>query len=171
MSSSIYPPPPAAGAFFIAAKAFNVLMQFEPARRVLHWEGLRGAAAGVLQLCVAGQEGRESLRETVGLLTSIVSTLRVPQQRHEPSDGDVDPSSASATPRSSYNGGYNPSRGGSSSSNASNLNSAAANANASIVSQAQHIVEVVNSWLAGSERGASQGAGGRPASSSIRGRG
>eukprot|EP00898_Chlorokybus_atmophyticus_P001806 jgi/Chlat1/2626/Chrsp178S00156 len=50
------------GQFFYAAKAFDVLERTE------YWEGKRGACAGAFQAVVAGREGREQLREIIGML-------------------------------------------------------------------------------------------------------
>jgi intraflagellar transport protein 56 len=54
------------GAFYWAAKAFDVLERLEPDPE--YWEGKRGACVGVFQAVVAGQESRESLRDVVAML-------------------------------------------------------------------------------------------------------
>ncbi len=54
------------GAFYWAAKAFDVLERLDPDPE--YWEGKRGACMGVFQAVVAGAEGRESLRDVVAML-------------------------------------------------------------------------------------------------------
>lgn len=57
------------GQFLIAAKAYDVLQRLD-SNEPDHWEGLRASAAGVLQLVIAGQEGKDSLREVLVILRS-----------------------------------------------------------------------------------------------------
>ena len=54
------------GAFFYAAKAFDVLERLDPDPE--YWEGKRGACVGVFQQVVAGMEPKESLREVLAML-------------------------------------------------------------------------------------------------------
>ena len=54
------------GAFFYAAKAFDVLERLDPDPE--YWEGKRGACVGVFQQVVAGMEPKESLRDILGML-------------------------------------------------------------------------------------------------------
>lgn len=54
------------GAFYWSAKAFDVLERLDPDPE--YWEGKRGACMGVFQAVVAGQEGRDSLRDVVAML-------------------------------------------------------------------------------------------------------
>lgn len=54
------------GAFFYAAKAFDVLERLDPDPE--YWEGKRGACVGVLQQVIAGVEPKESLRDVLSML-------------------------------------------------------------------------------------------------------
>jgi intraflagellar transport protein 56 len=54
------------GAFYYAAKAFDVLERLDPDPE--YWEGKRGACMGVFQAVIAGSEGREALREVLVML-------------------------------------------------------------------------------------------------------
>ena len=54
------------GAFFYAAKAFDVLERLDPDPE--YWEGKRGACVGVFQQVVAGVEPKENLREVLAML-------------------------------------------------------------------------------------------------------
>ena len=54
------------GAFFYAAKAFDVLERLDPDPE--YWEGKRGACVGVFQHVVAGMEPKESLRDVLAML-------------------------------------------------------------------------------------------------------
>jgi len=54
------------GAFFYAAKAFDVLERLDPDPE--YWEGKRGACVGVLQQVIAGAEPKEHLREVLNML-------------------------------------------------------------------------------------------------------
>jgi len=54
------------GAFFYAAKAFDVLERLDPNPE--YWEGKRGAAMGVFQMIIAGNEPKESLRDVLSML-------------------------------------------------------------------------------------------------------
>jgi intraflagellar transport protein 56 len=54
------------GAFYYAAKAFDVLERLDPDPS--YWTGKRGACIGVFQQIIAGHEPRESLREMVAIL-------------------------------------------------------------------------------------------------------
>jgi len=54
------------GAFFYATKAFDVLERLDPNPEF--WEGKRGAAMGVFQMIVAGNEPKESLRDILNML-------------------------------------------------------------------------------------------------------
>eukprot|EP00854_Cymbomonas_tetramitiformis_P001982 gene1982-2668_t len=54
------------GAFFYAAKAFDVLERLDPSPE--YWEGKRGACVGVFQMIIAGREPKESLRDILSVL-------------------------------------------------------------------------------------------------------
>ena len=54
------------GQFFYAAKAFDILERLDANPE--HWEGKRGACAGVLQLYLAGRASRDHLEEVVNML-------------------------------------------------------------------------------------------------------
>ena len=54
------------GAFFYAAKAFDVLERLDPDPE--YWEGKRGACVGVLQQVIAGVEPKDSLRDVLSML-------------------------------------------------------------------------------------------------------
>ena len=54
------------GAFFYATKAFDVLERLDPNPEF--WEGKRGAAMGVFQMIIAGNEPKESLRDVLNML-------------------------------------------------------------------------------------------------------
>jgi len=54
------------GAFFYAAKAFDVLERLDPSPE--YWEGKRGACVGVFQMIIAGKEPKESLRDVLSML-------------------------------------------------------------------------------------------------------
>lgn len=54
------------GAFYYAAKAFDVLERLDPNPE--YWEGKRGACVGVFQQIIAGHEARDSLREVIAML-------------------------------------------------------------------------------------------------------
>eukprot|EP00730_Choanoeca_flexa_P001613 TRINITY_DN10709_c0_g1_i4.p1 TRINITY_DN10709_c0_g1~~TRINITY_DN10709_c0_g1_i4.p1 ORF type:complete len:583 (+),score=112.27 TRINITY_DN10709_c0_g1_i4:56-1804(+) len=54
------------GAFYYAAKAFDVLERLDPDPN--YWTGKRGACIGVFQQIIAGHEPRESLREMIAIL-------------------------------------------------------------------------------------------------------
>jgi len=54
------------GAFFYAAKAFDVLERLDPDPE--YWEGKRGACVGVFQQVVAGMEPKEGLRDVLAML-------------------------------------------------------------------------------------------------------
>ena len=56
------------GHFYYSVKAFDVLERLDPDPEF--WEGKRGAAIGVFQLCVAGKESNQRLAEVVQLLTN-----------------------------------------------------------------------------------------------------
>lgn len=56
------------GHFYFACKAFDVLERLDPDPEF--WEGKRGAAIGVFQRAVAGQESTDKLQEVVTLLRS-----------------------------------------------------------------------------------------------------
>mmetsp|Transcript_4895 Transcript_4895/g.8470 ORF Transcript_4895/g.8470 Transcript_4895/m.8470 type:complete len:564 (-) Transcript_4895:267-1958(-) len=54
------------GAFFYAAKAFDVLERLDPSPE--YWEGKRGACVGVFQMIIAGKEEKERLRDVISML-------------------------------------------------------------------------------------------------------
>jgi len=54
------------GQFYYALKAFDVLERLDPDPE--YWEGKRGAAVGVFQMVIAGQESKDRLKETVEIL-------------------------------------------------------------------------------------------------------
>lgn len=54
------------GAFYYACRAFDVLERLDPNPEF--WEGKRGAAMGVFQMIIAGEEPSESLRDVVDML-------------------------------------------------------------------------------------------------------
>ena len=55
------------GAFYFAAKAFDVLEQLDPNPE--YWEGKRGACIGVFRKVLAGQEPTSALRDVVVMLS------------------------------------------------------------------------------------------------------
>ena len=63
------------GAFFYAAKAFDVLERLDPDPE--YWEGKRGACVGVLQQVIAGVEPKDSLRDVLAMLRN-TSNPQVP---------------------------------------------------------------------------------------------
>jgi len=56
------------GQFYYAVKAFDVLERLDPDPEF--WEGKRGAAIGVFQRTILGQESTDKLQEVVNLLRS-----------------------------------------------------------------------------------------------------
>lgn len=54
------------GAFFYAAKAFDVLERLDPAAEYL--DGKKGACIGTFQLVIAGKEDKDSLRDVIAML-------------------------------------------------------------------------------------------------------
>ena len=54
------------GQFYFSAKAFDMLERLDPNPE--YWEGKRGAAIGLLQLIIAGQEDRGLLADVVQML-------------------------------------------------------------------------------------------------------
>jgi intraflagellar transport protein 56 len=54
------------GAFYFAAKAFDVLERLDPDPE--YWEGKRGACVGVFQQVIAGQESKDNLRDVLVML-------------------------------------------------------------------------------------------------------
>lgn len=54
------------GAFYYAAKAFDVLERLDPDPE--YWEGKRGACMGVFQQVIAGQETKDSLKDVLVML-------------------------------------------------------------------------------------------------------
>lgn len=54
------------GAFFYAAKAFDVLERLDPSPE--YWEGKRGACCGVFQQVIARREKKERLRDVIMML-------------------------------------------------------------------------------------------------------
>lgn len=54
------------GAFFFAAKAFDVLERIDPDPE--YWEGKRGALVGAFQKVVAGEEKKEVMRDVIQML-------------------------------------------------------------------------------------------------------
>jgi len=56
------------GAFYFAAKAFDVLERLDPSPE--YWEGKRGACIGVFQQVIAKKERKEHLRDIVQMLRS-----------------------------------------------------------------------------------------------------
>lgn len=54
------------GQFYYSVKAFDVLERLDPDPEF--WDGKRGAAIGLFQLVVAGQETREKLIEVISML-------------------------------------------------------------------------------------------------------
>mmetsp|Transcript_21022 Transcript_21022/g.66603 ORF Transcript_21022/g.66603 Transcript_21022/m.66603 type:complete len:215 (+) Transcript_21022:274-918(+) len=54
------------GAFFYAAKAFDVLERLDPNPE--YWEGKRGACVGVFQMIIATKEPKDSLRDVLAML-------------------------------------------------------------------------------------------------------
>jgi intraflagellar transport protein 56 len=54
------------GAFYYAAKAFDVLERLDPDPE--YWEGKRGACVGVFQMVVAGKESKDNLVEVLSML-------------------------------------------------------------------------------------------------------
>ena len=59
------------GAFYYAAKAFDVLERLDPDPE--YWEGKRGACVGVFQKVIAGQERIDSLRDVVSMLRNTMN--------------------------------------------------------------------------------------------------
>ena len=51
------------GAFFYAAKAFDVLERLDPDPE--YWEGKRGACVGVFQMVIAGKASRDDLQDVL----------------------------------------------------------------------------------------------------------
>lgn len=60
------------GAFYYAAKAFDVLWRLDPIPE--YWEGKRGACCGVLQMVAAGKEKRSVLSEIINMLKNNTDT-------------------------------------------------------------------------------------------------
>ena len=60
------------GAFYYAAKAFDVLERLDPLPD--YWEGKRGACCGVFQQVIARREKKEHLRDVVALLRNNSNT-------------------------------------------------------------------------------------------------
>ena len=54
------------GQFYYSVKAFDVLERLDPDPEF--WEGKRGAAIGVFQLVIAGEEQRDRMDEVIGML-------------------------------------------------------------------------------------------------------
>ena len=54
------------GAWYWAAKAFDVLERFDPDPE--YWAGKRGACIGVFQAVIAGQETKDTLRDIISIL-------------------------------------------------------------------------------------------------------
>jgi len=54
------------GAFFYAAKAFDVLERIDPDPE--YWEGKRGALVGTFQKVIAGEEKKEKMRDVLQML-------------------------------------------------------------------------------------------------------
>lgn len=54
------------GAFFYAAKAFDVLERLDPDPE--YWEGKRGACVGVFQQVIDGRESKDTLREVLTMM-------------------------------------------------------------------------------------------------------
>ena len=54
------------GAFFYAAKAFDVLERLDPTEG--YWEGKRGACVGVLQAVIGKKERKEAMRDVLSML-------------------------------------------------------------------------------------------------------
>ena len=52
--------------FPLYAQAFDVLERLDPNPE--YWEGKRGAAMGVFQMIIAGNEPKESLRDVLSML-------------------------------------------------------------------------------------------------------
>jgi len=59
------------GAFYYAAKAFDVLERLDPNPE--YWEGKRGACIGVFQMIIAGKEPNDSLRDVLSMLRNTSS--------------------------------------------------------------------------------------------------
>lgn len=57
-----------AGAFYFAAKAYDMLDRMDPSAE--HWGGKRGACCGVFQQVIARKEEKDSLRDVINLLQS-----------------------------------------------------------------------------------------------------
>ncbi len=60
------------GAFYYAAKAFDVLERLDPSNE--YWEGKRGACCGVFQQVVARVERKEHLRDVIVMLRNNVNS-------------------------------------------------------------------------------------------------
>jgi intraflagellar transport protein 56 len=60
------------GAFYYAAKAFDVLERLDPSNE--YWEGKRGACCGVFQQVVARVERKEHLRDVIQMLRNNVNS-------------------------------------------------------------------------------------------------
>ena len=56
------------GAFFFAAKAFDVLERIDPDPE--YWEGKRGALVGTFQRVIAGEESKDKMRDVIQMLRS-----------------------------------------------------------------------------------------------------
>lgn len=56
------------GAFFFAAKAFDVLERIDPDPE--YWEGKRGALVGTFQKVIAGEESADKMRDVIQMLSS-----------------------------------------------------------------------------------------------------
>ena len=54
------------GAFFFAAKAFDVLERIDPDPE--YWEGKRGALVGTFQKVIAGEESADKMRDVIQML-------------------------------------------------------------------------------------------------------
>jgi intraflagellar transport protein 56 len=54
------------GAFFFAAKAFDVLERIDPDPE--YWEGKRGALVGTFQRVIAGEENKDKMRDVIQML-------------------------------------------------------------------------------------------------------
>uniref|UniRef100_A0A7S0WYC0 Intraflagellar transport protein 56 n=1 Tax=Chlamydomonas leiostraca TaxID=1034604 RepID=A0A7S0WYC0_9CHLO len=63
------------GAFFYAAKAFDVLERLDPAPEYL--EGKKGACIGTFQAVIAGREPRDCLRDVVAMLRANASNPQI----------------------------------------------------------------------------------------------
>jgi len=59
------------GAFYYAAKAFDVLERLDPDPE--YWEGKRGACVGVFQQVIANRASVDSLRDVVSMLRNTMN--------------------------------------------------------------------------------------------------